>query len=278
MTSVTVTSSGHLEVCSSEGSTPIPIHPLHEQGRVRFSPKNNVSSDASIQLTLRRRWGNLSFVDQPRSNQIEVTLIRPSLQSTQVFKTDREGDEELVVGQKFRNDFSDVYYQKIEIYENFSLPESKAYRAPLEFNPIGNPAVKKHYECFICHSKQDEQAAIQLKNRLHESNIESWFDEDDLRTGEQYISEIAKAIHNIPLAIILIGPNGLGPFQDQEVQHLEFCSAANAKGVIVVEYNGGSLPEKFKHLSGGRKLVFLEWNIENMDSIAREIDKVLEQR
>ena len=52
---------------------------------------------------------------------------------------------------------------------------------------------------------------------LWERDIRPWLDEDEVPPGRSFQEELERQISNIRSAAVFVGPNGIGPWQNQEV-------------------------------------------------------------
>jgi len=55
---------------------------------------------------------------------------------------------------------------------------------------------------------------------LAESKVSAWLDEDELPPGQNWISLLEKAMSNCQSAGAFVGGNGIGPWEDEEIQAL----------------------------------------------------------
>jgi hypothetical protein len=57
-----------------------------------------------------------------------------------------------------------------------------------------------------------------IGERLKKAGIIPWLDEWNLRPGDSWIKVLEKQIDTIKAAIVFIGPEGIGPWQDMEIR------------------------------------------------------------
>ena len=74
------------------------------------------------------------------------------------------------------------------------------------------------YDVFLSHNSCDKPAVAQLKQLLCERGLDSWLDRDELRPGLNWQRELAKAIQQSRSVAVLIGADGIGPWEDEEMQ------------------------------------------------------------
>jgi hypothetical protein len=76
------------------------------------------------------------------------------------------------------------------------------------------------FHVFLCHNSEDKPAVREIARQLVKEGIEPWLDEEQVRPGKLWQSEIGQQIKNIKSAAIFVGTNVLGPWQDLEIQAL----------------------------------------------------------
>jgi GTPase SAR1 family protein len=74
------------------------------------------------------------------------------------------------------------------------------------------------YDVFLCHNSKDKPEIKAVGKHLKELGVLPWLDEWELRPGQSWQSELEKQIKQIKAAAVFIGPDGIGPWQDQEQQ------------------------------------------------------------
>jgi hypothetical protein len=74
------------------------------------------------------------------------------------------------------------------------------------------------FDVFLCHNSEDEPAVREISKKLAEKNIEPWLDEDQIRPGTSRQTALGQQIESIKSAAVFVGKNGIGPWQDEEIQ------------------------------------------------------------
>ncbi|MBA2680822.1 MAG: toll/interleukin-1 receptor domain-containing protein [Ktedonobacteraceae bacterium] len=75
----------------------------------------------------------------------------------------------------------------------------------------------KDFDVFLCHNGQDKPAVKQMAVQLMNSGILPWLDEWELRPGLPWQRALEEQIEKIKAAAVFVGKNGLGPWQQQEL-------------------------------------------------------------
>jgi GTPase SAR1 family protein/nucleotide-binding universal stress UspA family protein len=73
------------------------------------------------------------------------------------------------------------------------------------------------YDVFLCHNWQDKPAVRELAQKLRERGLRPWLDERELRPGIPWQPALEEIIASIPAAAVIVGSQGVGPWQDQEL-------------------------------------------------------------
>ena len=76
------------------------------------------------------------------------------------------------------------------------------------------------YDVFLCHNSKDKKQVMAIGERLKELGILPWLDIWEIRPGTRWQKELHKHIKSIKSAAVFIGPRGVGPWQDLEVEAL----------------------------------------------------------
>src|SRR5262249_15491349 len=76
----------------------------------------------------------------------------------------------------------------------------------------------RDHDVFLCHNSVDKPAVRRIRSRLlKEFGVLAWLDESELRPGMRWERTISERMRTIRAFAGIIGPNGPGPWQDDEV-------------------------------------------------------------
>ena len=70
---------------------------------------------------------------------------------------------------------------------------------------------------FLCHNSQDKAEVKKLGEQLKSNGILPWLDEWELRPGLPWQRLLEEQISKIKTAAVFVGPNGVGPWQRNEL-------------------------------------------------------------
>ena len=74
------------------------------------------------------------------------------------------------------------------------------------------------FHVFLSHNSTNKPSARELKRLLAERGLNVWLDEDELRPGVSWQKTLEEAIKTSQSVAVLVGEDGLGPWQDEEMQ------------------------------------------------------------
>ena len=98
------------------------------------------------------------------------------------------------------------------------------------------------FDVFLCHNTADKSDVRWTARRLQERGIRAWLDEDELPPGQPWQEELEQQIGSIGAAAVFAGPNGIGPWQNQEIRALLGEFIVRRCPVIPVLLPGAEIP------------------------------------
>ena len=88
------------------------------------------------------------------------------------------------------------------------------------------------FDVFLCHNVGDKPAAMEIGRRLMARGVLPWLDQWELRPGMPWQRVLEEQIANIHAAAVLVGREGIGPWQRQELDG--FLREFNKRGCPVI--------------------------------------------
>jgi len=76
----------------------------------------------------------------------------------------------------------------------------------------------KRYDAFLSYNAQDRPAVQEVADRLKREGLELYLEEWKLAPGREFQPALAEGLRDSKSCVVLLGPNGLGPWQKQEIQ------------------------------------------------------------
>lgn len=113
------------------------------------------------------------------------------------------------------------------------------------------------FDIFLSHNSADKPAVRELARRLAQHGIRVWLDEDQLIPGRPWQALLEKGIEESSTGAVLVGKDGLGPWEDEEMQALLRHAATEGKPVIPVLLPGAKRKPKLPIFLGNRTWVDL---------------------
>jgi len=89
------------------------------------------------------------------------------------------------------------------------------------------------YHVFLSHNSADKPAVEELARRLVKEGIRPWLDKWNLIPGEKWQEAIEEALQKCDTCAVFIGPNGTGPWQNEEMR-AAIDRRVNSKGFRVI--------------------------------------------
>jgi TIR domain len=74
------------------------------------------------------------------------------------------------------------------------------------------------FDVFLCHNSVDKPAVRAVNDDLRAIGLTAWLDEEELPPGLPWQDELERVIADVRSALVFIGPNGLGPWQQPEMR------------------------------------------------------------
>ena len=74
------------------------------------------------------------------------------------------------------------------------------------------------FDGFLSNNGSDKPLARALKQRLANAGLRAWLDEDELPPGINRQPLLEEGIRSSKCVAVLIGPDGSGPWEDEEMQ------------------------------------------------------------
>lgn len=90
------------------------------------------------------------------------------------------------------------------------------------------------YDVFLCYNSKNKADAKFLYQLLCRSNFDVFFDETDILPGQDFQSRLESGIRESAAIIVLVGPGGLGPWQELENRAYQIVSVKHDRPIIPV--------------------------------------------
>lgn len=95
---------------------------------------------------------------------------------------------------------------------------------------------KKHdidlFDVFLCHNSRDKPAIRRVACELRKIGIKTWLDEEQIQPGKLWQVVLEENISKIHSALVFVGENNTGPWQDMEIR--AFLSEFANRGCSVI--------------------------------------------
>jgi hypothetical protein len=124
------------------------------------------------------------------------------------------------------------------------------------------------FDVFLCHNSVDKPEVIEIAKRLRDKGIKPWLDIWEIRPGLAWQDILENQINDISAAVVFIGSNGLGPWQEMELRAYLRKFVKNRYPVIpVLLASAPKAPELPAFLEGNTWVDFRRFNPDPMDQL-----------
>jgi hypothetical protein len=74
------------------------------------------------------------------------------------------------------------------------------------------------FDVFLSHNSHDKRAVREVWEALRRRGLNPWLDEKELIAGRPWMEALEEVILTVPAAAVLIGRDGLGPWENREMR------------------------------------------------------------
>lgn len=124
------------------------------------------------------------------------------------------------------------------------------------------------FDVFLCHNSKDKPEVMRVGERLKERGILPWLDEWELRPGLPWQRLLEEQIEQIKSAAVFVGEDGIGPWQQMELE--AFLREFVHRGRPVIPVLLPDAPKEPKlplFLKGMTWVDFRKWDPDPMDRL-----------
>ena len=102
--------------------------------------------------------------------------------------------------------------------------------------------VEFEFDVFLSHNSSDKAQVRALKDLLLGFELKPWFDEDELRPGISWQPLLEEGVRASKSIAVLIGPDGLGPWEREEMEAALTLAVRDKRPIIPVRLPGCTNP------------------------------------
>jgi hypothetical protein len=111
------------------------------------------------------------------------------------------------------------------------------------------------FDVFLSHNSKDKRAVRELKQLLAARGLDVWLDEDELQPGIPWQQLLEAGIEASGSVAVLVGKDGLGPWEDEEMQSALVLAVRDRRPAIPVMLPGASTQPDWPMFLGNRTWV-----------------------
>jgi hypothetical protein len=104
------------------------------------------------------------------------------------------------------------------------------------------------FDVFLSHHNKDKPLVSVIAKRLERTGLRLWFDEWEFIPGRKWQEELERALGLCASCAVFLGPNGLGPWQGEEVRSLLDEHVADSDYRIIPVLLAGTDPDERRNL------------------------------
>jgi len=125
------------------------------------------------------------------------------------------------------------------------------------------------FDAFLSHNSKNKPGVRELKQQLVAARLTVWFDEDELRPGIPWQELLEAGIRASKSIVVVVGGDGLGPWEDEEMQGALRLAVSDKIPVIPVLLPGCPQTPKLPLFLGNRTWVDLRGGLttEGLDKL-----------
>jgi tetratricopeptide (TPR) repeat protein len=113
------------------------------------------------------------------------------------------------------------------------------------------------FDVFLSHNSKDKSAVRELKELLSANGLAVWLDEDELQPGIPWQQLLEVGVKTSRSVAVLVGKDGLGPWEDEEMQGALVLAVRDRRPVIPILLPGASAQPELPMFLGNRTWVDL---------------------
>jgi internalin A len=154
-----------------------------------------------------------------------------------------------------------VDYQHLQKLEEFGtelfLPEGADKQYPVRDLLDGVDTSRNPFDIFLSHNSKNKTAVRQLGEALKARGLNVWLDEWEAQPGRSSQQQLEEGIKVSSSVAVLVGKDGIGPWQNEEMEGALLLAVRDKRPVIPVLLPGASQEPKLPMFLGSRAYVDL---------------------
>ncbi len=129
--------------------------------------------------------------------------------------------------------------------------------------------MKENFDVFLCHNSEDKPEVKKIGYQLKRHGLRPWLDEWELRPGFPWQRLLEENIEKIEAVAVFVGPSGIGPWQQLELDaYLRQFVNRNCPVIPVILKQTPKLPELPLFLNG---MTWVDFRQNELDPLERLI-------
>ncbi len=118
-----------------------------------------------------------------------------------------------------------IYMDVTSVTQAHKVGDDTVYTCEIDprSNPIKLLAAAEPLHVFLCHNSKDKPVVETILHRVAELSplsVHPWVDKTDIVGGQSFVDQIGSIVRKADVALVFLGKNGVGPFQEREIATL----------------------------------------------------------
>jgi hypothetical protein len=127
------------------------------------------------------------------------------------------------------------------------------------------------YDVFISYNSKNRPIAEEIRKRLQEIGMRTYLDEWELSHGHAVTPQLENAIRISRAVVILIGPYGIGPWQNEEIETALRYAVQDKRPLVLMRLPGSKSTDKISEFIKNRRWL----NCEKPGISEKDIDNLI---
>jgi hypothetical protein len=104
--------------------------------------------------------------------------------------------------------------------ENLNLVKRRTFsmQTAKSAGKVSDPGMQGRFDLFLSHNSLDKPTVLRLAQKLRKMGLKIWLDESELPPGHYWMPLLEKGIRNSRAMAVIIGQDGIGTWENEEMQ------------------------------------------------------------
>lgn len=132
------------------------------------------------------------------------------------------------------------------------------------------------FDVFFCYNHQDKLVVREIGQKLKRHGILPWLDEWELRPGQPWQRTLEEQIRKTKVAVVFVGPQGMGPWHDSEMNAI--LRQVKRRDCLVIPVLLPGTPENFELPLFLEEMFWVDFRLQDSNPIQQLLRGITEQK